>query len=654
MSQVAEQPAGRVSTPDALTRHPVLNAASGTKLWLWFSALATVAGWSLSAVGQLNGAGYLVFAAAAGVLVWLVYRRGPASVFPRLNWPKLQRRFRRPWPLVFLVFAVLVFLGAVLYAPNNHTGLSYRTPRVLHWLTEGHWFWIYTPSYRMNDRACGFEWLSAPVLLFTRSDRALFLLNFIPYLLLPGLIFSVFARLGVKPRVAWHWMWLLPTGYAFLLQAGSIGNDTFPAVYALAAVDFALRAGSSRRASDLYYSFIAAALMTGAKASNLPLLLPWFLTFIPLLPLLRRRWPATAAVAIAAAIVSFLPTAVLNVVHCGEWSGLSLERSGMAMKNPLVGLWGNAALFLLHNFLPPFFPQAGWWNANILAVLPQALTSPLSDNFEQGFHTVGELPTEDWAGLGFGISLLLLVSVLGGLVLRRGTTGRSTLSPVPNIVRLGVLWGSWFALAAYCVKSGMVTGARLISPYYVLLIQALLLGSGQTRVVRCLWWKALAWVTVALALIVLVITPPRPLWPALTILDHLRQSKPHSRILERAIRVYDVYRHRSDPLAAVREALPAPIPSIGFMADGDDLDISLWRPFFSRRVEHILVSDSGQQIRARGIQYAVVGGAFLSAKGIGLNDWLARVGAEQVWSGTFTLKVAEGSQPWYLVRFKDH
>ena len=89
----------------------------------------------------------------------------------------------------------------------------------------------------MNDRACGMEWLSAPVLLFTGSTRGLFLLNFLPFLLLPGLVFSIFTRLGVRARVAWQWMWLLPTGYNFILQAGGIANDTFPTVYALAAVD---------------------------------------------------------------------------------------------------------------------------------------------------------------------------------------------------------------------------------------------------------------------------------------------------------------------------------------------------------------------------------------------------------------------------------
>src|SRR5229473_2288285 len=63
--------------------------------------------------------------------------------------------------------SLLVLLGGLLYPPTNHTGLTYRIPRVLQWLAHGHWFWIHTLNYRMNDRACGIEWLSAPLLLFT-------------------------------------------------------------------------------------------------------------------------------------------------------------------------------------------------------------------------------------------------------------------------------------------------------------------------------------------------------------------------------------------------------------------------------------------------------------------------------------------------------
>src|ERR1019366_5706610 len=44
------------------------------KLWLWLSLLASLAGWTLSAIGQLNRAGYVVFFGIAAAIV-LVCRR---------------------------------------------------------------------------------------------------------------------------------------------------------------------------------------------------------------------------------------------------------------------------------------------------------------------------------------------------------------------------------------------------------------------------------------------------------------------------------------------------------------------------------------------------------------------------------------------------
>src|SRR6266436_4893568 len=185
------------------------------RIWVWVSALATLAGWSLSVLGYLNPAGYFAFAGLA--IVILIFSRkslfgrskepvsGPGAHPPRKQWQwnKIGWRFRRSLPLGFAVLAALAFLGGACYPPGNHTALTYRTPRVLQWLTHEHWFWIHTPNYRMNNRACGFEWLTAPLLLFTKSDRLLFLINFVPFLLLPGLVFSVFTRIGARPRVAW-------------------------------------------------------------------------------------------------------------------------------------------------------------------------------------------------------------------------------------------------------------------------------------------------------------------------------------------------------------------------------------------------------------------------------------------------------------------
>lgn len=661
-----------------------------TKAWLWISALASVAGWVLSGLGQLNGGGYLVFAvASAGLLGWLLRERAGVAAPPEGRAParllgegesagqegsrssplrrgardrgsgggywtrgRLRRRFGRWLPAIFLVFAGLILLGGILYAPTNYAGLTYRTPRVLHWLSEEGWFWIHTASPRLNTRAAGFEWLTAPLLLFTRSDRLFFLLNFVPFLLLPGLVFGVCRGLGVAGRVAWWWMWILPTGYNFLLQAGSIANDTFPAVYALAAVYFGLRAWRSRAVADLWHSALAASLLTGAKASNLPLLLPWALLVVPLAGLWLRRPVRGLAVTAVAVAASFLVTAALNVKYCGDWSGLNLERLGMEMKEPLVGLWGNAFLLVLNNFVPPVFPLAGWWNASAPSLLPAALLEPMLRNFELGFLTLWELPGEDWVGIGFGVSCLVVLSVAAACWRGGRSLGLGSGGPLPAGLRWAVVLAPWVALLVYCVKSGMVTPARLISPYYPLLLPLVLLGAGPSALVRRKLWRWAVGLHLAIALPVLVVTPARPLWPAQTVFGALAEHKPEWRLAQRGRTVYQVYAQRSDPLARVREAFPPGLTVVGFLGDGDDLDISFWRPFFARKVRHITLQDSPEFIRARGISYAAVGGAYLRYQGVSLSEWLARVNAEVVAERTGLLKVSEGPQPWYVVRFR--
>jgi hypothetical protein len=652
------------------------------QFWILFSTLASVAGWTLSAAGMLNRTGYAIFAGAVVALA-LVFRKSALfSSFSSVQTSrKLRRRWRRAFPAGFAILAALIFISGCLYAPNNHTGLSYRLPRVLQWLQHGSWFWIHTPNYRMNDRACGIEWLCAPFLLFLKSDRALFLLNYIPFLLMPGLIFSVWTRLGVRPRVAWHWMWLVPTGYCFLLQAGSFANDAFPTVYALAMMDFALRAREKVTKTefgrtgkginlgpwtlDFGLSLLSAALLVGAKASNLPLGLPWALVVIPLIPKLfssdvqnattrntqhaTRRVLGCAVVSIIALVISFVPTAFFNIRYLHDWSGLSIEHAGMDMKNPIAGIIGNGVLLITNNFVPTFFPMARWWNAHALTIFPVALVRLMNANFEAGYEVLGEMPIEDSSGIGFGISMLVLISVVAGLICKRNTQHATR-----NTQRISkiLLVAPWLALLAYCVKTGMVTPGRLITPYYPLLFPLLLAGAVQSCLVRRTWWKVSAAVVYALALAALIVTPPRPLFPAITILSKLVASHPNQPQLQRALNVYQVYRHRSDPLAAIRENFPHDLNAVGFMGTDDDLDISLWKPYRSRRVEPFFFDDSPEQIRHLGIQYAVVGGLNLEYNHATIDEWLHKANAELLFSTNAAMTVSQGVQPWYFVKFK--
>lgn len=634
------------------------SAVFAVQLWMVASVFASVAGWSLSAIGQLNQIGYTLFFFIGAILLWFLRGNfvGEISRLP-FGLGKLCRRFRRPLPLAFAALALLVFLGGVIYPPTNHTAFTYRIPRVLHWFAHGGWFWIHGPDCRINDRACGIEWMSAPLLLFMRSDRGIFLLNFIPWLLLPGLLFSVCTRLGVRPRAAWHWMWLLPAGYSFLLQAGSAGNDTFPAIYLLASVDFGLRAWKSRRASDVFYSILAAALLTGAKGSNLPLLLPCAILVFPLLPLLKRKLVATVLVLLIAAVVSFLPTAILNYVQCHDWTAANIEPANMTAKNPFVGLYGNAFQLALQNFAPPIFPQAGWWNQHAAEILPHGFVRSIENNFHTGFYALGEIPTEDWCGLGFGTSVLLASSLVASWWIGRSSKFHRTKSsgeisnPVPRMIRIGVLLSPWIGLLVYCAKSGMDTAARLISPYYVLLLPSLIYAGAQAVIVRQRWWRGACVLVFVLAFFVLAITPPRPLWPAQTILSRAVALRPNSHALNRALNVYSTYAKRSDPLAAVREELPKNLSVVGFLGTPDDIAISFWRPYGSRRVEQLLTSDTPEYIRGKGIEYAVISQLQLNQQHVALSNWLAQTHAESLSTTDIMVKVTDGPQPWHVVRF---
>jgi hypothetical protein len=258
------------------------------RFWILLSSLLVSAGWVLSALHQLNRSGYAtVFVLATVAFFFWRQKTGwrpqknPAQLFQ-----KFRRRFKRPAPLIFFLLVSLTLLSGILYPPLNGDSETYRLPRVLHWLADGQWHWLHAFDARMNVAACGWEWLSAPLFLFTRTDRFLFLINWISFLMLPGLIFSVLTRLQVRPRVAWWWMWLLAAGWCFVLQAGSIANDSFAAIYILAAVDLALRAREKKSVTDLWLSLLAAALTTGTKQTNIPLALLWLIAAWPGAPVL--------------------------------------------------------------------------------------------------------------------------------------------------------------------------------------------------------------------------------------------------------------------------------------------------------------------------------------------------------------------------------
>ena len=503
-------------------------------IWVWLCAYLNCAGWGLSAAHALNREGYaVVLVLWLGILLAWKYKTSARILSPAPGSKlKLRWRLRHAFPLCFAVLAVLAFIGGALYMPSNYDALAYRTPRVLNWLAENHWYWIHTEFARLNTRTAGFEWVTAPLLLFSGTDRLVFLANIICFLLLPGRIFAILIRLGVRPRTAWYWMWLFPGGYGYLLQAGSVVNDMFGGFMALVAIEFALRAAERKEASFLWTSMLAPGLKTAQKAFNLEILLQRALAALPALPTLRRR-PAMALIALFVATgASLLPTAILNIHNCGDWTGLKAEQATIGGSGKGLRFVANAINLPLDNIVPPVFPFTTAWNQFVDHSILAKMSAAAGPGMETGLakFRLPDMQTEESAGLGMGLTILLLVLLVKKLRAGKFWTypfwSRETLIPL----------ATWASLGAFMMETGAAGPARYLLPFYVLLGHAHLdrHRAGQFFSEPFMAHQRTALLIFALAALLVVIVPQRPLWPARTILNRLdAQHSPIPRMYRR-------------------------------------------------------------------------------------------------------------------------
>lgn len=610
--------------------------------WIVFASVLSLAGWGLSLADQLDARGYFGVIAFTLVVGAIVGRRCSDSLGSRRWWTRTGRRLRRPLPLAWLCLWLLAVVGGAIHAPNNIDALTYRLPRMLHWLAEGRWHWLASPDARMDYSAPGFEWLTLPPLALGLGDRTLFLANAIPFLLLPGLLFSFFRWGGVARRVAWKWMWLLPLGHVYLLQGGSIANDALGAVYFLVACGFIAKGADQNRSGPWVLAVLALGLMTGLKTSNLPLVLP-----VVCIALIARRGqglpPLVWTGAAVALLISAAPVMVLNSLHTGSLWGDPMNVSGLRVESPGAGLLGNSIEFTVQNLAPPAFPWADGWNEWSAQRLEPRIRAALGYDFPRFSLRLGELAQEEWAGLG----LLAWVMLIGGAFVSSPTR------------RAGFRRGFWIGLTGWGAALVFAAGigsempARLLAPYYPVLCLPFLCMSGQAAWCRMRAWRVLAGFVVLTAAGLLLVNPARPILPMPWLTDAWSTKWSDTSFARRAADVYETYANRHDPLKALRKQLPAEVTRVGFLGSADDSEISFWRPYGGREVVRLQESDDPIHARARGVRWLVVRADLFWGARADEDGWLNRWNAEVIARQTGLLKASQPSEDWALVQLKE-
>lgn len=613
--------------------------------WILFCASCNTVGWILSYFGWLNPIGFLIAIPALHFV--LAKLSGLGFRLPAIgNAARWKKRFRRLLPASFLLVAFLALLGGVLYAPNNMDGLHFRMPRVAHWLMAEKWEWFPANNNSQNTRSAGFEWMTAPLISLSGSDRLIFVFNLVPFLFLPGVCFGLFRGMGATRRVAWAWMWLAPTGYCFALQAGGAGNDLPAAVFAAAAFDYAFRWKRTGSFSCFAIAMAACSLMTAVKPSTLPLLLPFVVLFSGIWKSALTSPLRTAALAVPLAIGSYLTTAALNIRYCGDWTGLQAENPSYAQVEPLIGIQGNLINASLQNLAPPILPGADHISAFVLERVSEDFRLSLKRSFEPTGAIFGlpEIQGEEWAGLGAGITYLVLFTLLLAAISGKSGAGKT------HWQRIGLylaLFGT--ALLVYFSKTGMFTVARHICVYYLFFIGIALLGAKVEHVVRCKIWSMAALAAVLSTAVMLVITPSRPLWPAGWAFSKIPDERlsPPLRQLKLG---YSVYADRSDALGRLREMLPESAGTVGFISFGSGSEMPFWKPYGNRSVRHILPQDSIETLRSKGMTHIVLNSQnFRLMMGADPGEWAANHNARIVFRGDFRITVQAEPSEWLLL-----
>lgn len=616
-------------------------------LWVCACAYLNVVGWVLSVFHELNAAGYGV-ALLLGLAATWIWRRevfGNGRLLPR--WASLRRRLRKPFPAIYFFVAALVILGGVLYAPNNYDALTYRLPRMLNWLANGQWFWIPAVNERLNCSDPAWEWTAMPLLALTHSDRAFFLVDLSGYLLMPGLLFSIFRQLGVARRVAWTWMWILPLAYGYATQAGSVGNDLTGTVLCLLSVFFGLRSRRSGNVKDVWLALLAAALMTGVKVSSAPLVLPCLVAMWPALRQLRRHLVGSLLVAGVATVISAAPIMILSQLHTGSWTGDPRNQLQMQAKSPVGALLGNGLLLAQGSFMPPVLPNARKVDESLNKNLPAAWQQTLREKFPRYYlNRLNELPQEEGAGLGLGVTLLLLAGVIATVCgAGRGLSTAKMLSPG---MQVGL--AAWVAVLFYLLKIGSEATPRLMLPYYPLAIVPILLLPAQEWLLRYRTWRILAAVAALSVLPAVILSPSRPLFP-LSAMENFAQQHPGNALAQRFVTVYIAYAHRNDILAPLRAGLPGNIKKIGYLAGSNDADYSLWRPFGARQVVYLKNAVENSAPLPDDIEWMVIKqDTWPQFSQLPLEEWAAQHHAKIVSCIPLITMVAAGEEKWCLLQ----
>lgn len=484
-------------------------AGVASVIFLLYAVWANVTGWILSAVHMLNPIGYvatLVPLCYGYWILWSKYRKQGFSF--NLSIPKKQF-LHIGWILVLFV----ILIGALAHRPFGWDACAYRLPRVLRWLESAQWRWLNSADDRQDISALAYEWMIAPIYALTQSDRLLFVINIVPFALMPYLCWHSARALCVS----WQWSKiqsvLIPLGFCYSLQAGGVSNDGIGAFFAL--MPIALLAPTCclwiSAKWKMALSILSIAILSAIKLTNVPLagmLLLWTIWMHrSCLHNYTKNLAPVAVVVIASVFCSILPIAAINWHYTGHYSGdpnNTYQHQSVSAKSALIV---NACFLLSDAISPnPIASRMNQWllENEDLKHCRQTLSQTYPNVKYLSFASYGY---DAASGPSFPILIGIPLLLLYGLVFLRKRSGAKP-----------AVWAFFFLILIsylFFMTHVAVHGSqRHAAPYYPVLLLALFGAVSHKCYLLPKWLvNSVIIVSLSVTLINLFLSPVRPILP---------------------------------------------------------------------------------------------------------------------------------------------
>jgi hypothetical protein len=269
---------------------------------------------------------------------------------------------------------------------------------------------------------------------------------------------------------------------------------------------------------------------------------------------------------------------------------------------------GNGLILFMAAIAPPVFPGASRVTALFEGVVGNGLVSWLHSHYTKFTLKLSELPQEEGAGLGLGITLgVVSCLVLWSRLRKAGPRPGGSASLLPW---QWVAYWTCLGIGLLVITAKLGTGPavpRNLLPWFPLVLGPILAFLGHEKCASSRLWRVAAPVIFLSVLPALVLTPSRPLVSPKTLIDLAERAHLGAPALERLRTVYEVYAQRADPFMPIKAAIPPDAEVIGLVSDGSESTAAWFKPFGHRWPVYLLSAGEVDAVRSSGqVRYVVI------------------------------------------------